>query len=214
MKLPSRIMEDAVTEFSRLPGIGKKTALRLVLHLMQEDASRSVRWLSHCNNKTELRYCKRCFNIAEDDLCSICMGRNRQHQMICVVESLRDLLAIENTQQYQGFTIYWAVSSRLLKESGLNNFISLSLLIDFRGWNLLNLFWPESGYRRRYHSLLYTCTDQKAGLDVRITSIARGISFGGELEYTDEITLARSRCPNAVSTKLRQAESGSQYHHS
>ena len=161
---------------------------------MQEDASRVGQMAESLQRlKTELRYCKRCFNIAEDDLCSICMGRNRQHQMICVVESLRDLLAIENTQQYQG--VYHILGGVISPVEGVGpEQLHITELID----RLPGLESPElilalnPDIEGDTTAFYIHAQIKKAGLDVRITSIARGISFGGELEYTDEITLARS----------------------
>jgi recombination protein RecR len=194
MKLPSRVMEDAVNEFSRLPGIGRKTALRLVLHLMKQD-EQGVRSFSESliRLKEDIRYCRQCNNIAENDFCSICQNQSRQQSIICVVESLRDLLAIEQTQQYNG--TYHILGGVISPVEGIGpDQLSIEQLIN----RITTMESPElimalNPTIEGDTTTFYIASQVSKRLtDVRITSIARGISFGGELEYTDEITLARS----------------------
>jgi recombination protein RecR len=194
MKLPSRVMEDAVNEFSRLPGIGRKTALRLVLYLMKQDelivrsfAENLVRL------KEDIRYCRQCNNIAEHDLCHICQNQSRQQATICVVESLRDLLAIEQTQQYNG--TYHILGGVISPVEGIGpDQLSIEQLINrISSMHSPELIMALNPTIEGDTTTFYIASQVGKRLsDVRITSIARGISFGGELEYTDEITLARS----------------------
>lgn len=194
MKLPSRVMEDAVNEFSRLPGIGRKTALRLVLHLMKQDEP-GVRSFSESliRLKEDIRYCRQCNNIAENDFCSICQNQSRQQATICVVESLRDLLAIEQTQQYNG--TYHILGGVISPVEGIGpDQLSIEQLLNrISGLESPELIMALNPTIEGDTTTFYIASQVGKRLhDVRITSIARGISFGGELEYTDEITLARS----------------------
>jgi recombination protein RecR len=194
MKLPSRVMEDAVNEFSRLPGIGRKTALRLVLHLMKQD-EQGVRSFSESliRLKEDIRYCRQCNNIAENDFCSICQNQSRQQSTICVVESLRDLLAIEQTQQYNG--TYHILGGVISPVEGIGpDQLSIEQLINrITSMESPELIMALNPTIEGDTTTFYIASQVGKRLtDVRITSIARGISFGGELEYTDEITLARS----------------------
>jgi recombination protein RecR len=102
-QFPSKILENAVTEFSRLPGIGKKSALRLVLHLLKQDKESVYRFSDAMTTlRDEIKYCKSCYNISDSEICSICANPRRDHSVVCVVENIRDVMAIENTHQYQG----------------------------------------------------------------------------------------------------------------
>lgn len=194
MKLPSKVMEEAVNAFSRLPGIGQKTALRLVLHMMKQDADFVSHFVSSMTRlKEDIQYCKNCNNISDDVLCSICSSGSRQQQTICVVESLRDLLAIENTQQYNG--TYHVLGGVISPMEGIGpDQLRIDLLLE----RLAKLDLPEiimalnatiEGDTTAFYISNQVTKKYPA---VMISSIARGISFGGELEFTDEITLARS----------------------
>jgi len=187
-------MEQAVNAFAQLPGIGKKTALRLVLHLMKQDPKSIIGFSESVTRLSDsIHYCSRCNNVADGPLCSICNQRSRNHQLICVVENLRDLLAIENTQQYNGS--YHILGGVISPVDGIG---PDALAID----QLLKRLQEED-----IHEIVLALNPtiegdttafyisgqiNKNNIQVKLSSIARGISFGGELEYTDEITLARS----------------------
>ena|GEM_PF-12121 len=192
MNYSSTLLEHAVNEFAKLPGIGKKTALRLVLHLLKQDKGQ-VQLFSEtiARMRNEIRFCGRCHNVSDSSLCNICANPMRRHGLICVVESIRDVMAIEATQQYSGaYHVLGGVISPL----------------DGRGPDQLTI---ESLVKRVQNDLpveiifalnptiqgdttVYYIQKQLHELPVKITTIARGIAFGGELEYADEMTLARS----------------------
>lgn len=187
-------MENAVNEFAKLPGIGKKTALRLVLHLLKQKKEDVAAFSDALNKlKTEIHFCPSCFNITdhENQLCTICADQKRDHGLICVVENLRDLIAIENTNQFNGE--YHVLGGVISPIEGVG---AEQLHID----ELIHK--GNSGkYREIIMALnptiegdttIFYITKKIPSPAVKITTIARGISFGGELEYTDEITLARS----------------------
>ncbi len=194
MKLPSIVMEQAVQSFSRHPGLGKKTALRLVLHLMKQDPefirgfSTNVLRLSD-----SISYCQRCNNVSDGPLCGICRQESRNQETICVVESLKDLLAIENTQQYNG--TYHILGGVISPVDGIGpDALHIDQLIDRIKKNpTRELIMALNPTIEGDTTTFYIAGQLKQqGLDVAVSTIARGISFGGELEYTDEITLARS----------------------
>jgi recombination protein RecR len=191
MQFSSALLETAVNEFAKLPGIGKKTALRLVLHLLKQE-SEEVQHFSDVVSRmrTEIKFCQRCHNVADADICSICANSMRKHNMICVVENIRDVIALESTQQYSGtYHVLGGVISPL-DGIGPNN-----LNID----TLVNRV-PKEGADEVIFALSPTIQgdttiyyiQKKLPQHVKVTTIARGIAFGGELEYADEMTLARS----------------------
>lgn len=191
MQFSSALLETAVNEFAKLPGIGKKTALRLVLHLLKQE-SEEVQHFSDVVSRmrTEIKFCQRCHNVADADICSICANSMRKHNMICVVENIRDVIALESTQQYSGtYHVLGGVISPL-DGVGPNN-----LNID----TLINRV-PKEGADEVIFALSPTIQgdttiyyiQKKLPQHVKVTTIARGIAFGGELEYADEMTLARS----------------------
>ena len=191
MQFSSALLETAVNEFAKLPGIGKKTALRLVLHLLKQE-SEEVQHFSDVVSRmrTEIKFCQRCHNVADADICSICANSMRKHNMICVVENIRDVIALESTQQYSGtYHVLGGVISPL-DGVGPNN-----LNID----TLINRV-PKEGADEVIFALSPTIQgdttiyyiQKKLPQQVKVTTIARGIAFGGELEYADEMTLARS----------------------
>lgn len=194
MNLPSKWMEQAVNEFAKLPGIGKKTALRLVLHLLNQKPE-EVKQLSESllHLKTEIRFCRNCFNIADDqnELCSICKNPKRDHTTICVIESLRELIAIENTNQYTGeYHILGGVISPIEgigpEQLHLDELIRKTETGKYR--EVIMALNPTIEGDTTIFYITKKITDKQ----IRITTIARGISFGSELEYTDEVTLGRS----------------------
>jgi len=199
MQFSSALLESAVNEFARLPGIGKKTALRLVLHLLKQD-SREVGQFSEIISRmrNEIRFCRRCHNVSDGDTCTICGSTGRRQEMICVVESIRDVIAIESTQQYNG--IYHVLGGIISPLDGVGpdqlQIASLvQRVVEEQTQELIFALNPNIQGDTTIYYIQKKIAQELAGRQlppVRITTIARGIAFGGELEYADEMTLARS----------------------
>lgn len=192
MQFSSSLLENAVNEFSKLPGIGKKTALRLVLHLLKQSPA-EVQQFSEviAKMRTEIKFCQRCFNVADGDICSICANSLRKQELICVVESIRDVIAIESTQQYNGtYHVLGGVISPL-DGVGPDQLNIESLVHRVQKEQTAELIFALNP-NIQGDTTIYYIQKKLQGLAVRITTIARGIAFGGELEYADEMTLARS----------------------
>jgi len=192
MQFSSSLLENAVNEFSKLPGIGKKTALRLVLHLLKQDNG-EVQHFSEiiAKMRNEIRFCQRCFNVSDGDICSICANSLRKQDMICVVETIRDVIAIEGTQQYSGiYHVLGGVISPLdgIGPDQLNIEALVSRIQKEKTSELIFALNPNI----QGDTTIYYIQKKLQSQPVRITTIARGIAFGGELEYADELTLARS----------------------
>jgi recombination protein RecR len=192
MIFSSKLIEDAVQEFARLPGIGKKTALRMVLQLLKMDKA-SVDGFTGALSKMrhEIQFCTTCHNVSDTETCAICSNTSRDDSQVCVVEHIRDVIAIESTQQYNG--LYHVLGGILSPLDGIG---PEHLYIDS-----LQKRVKEKGVEEVIMALsptiegdttVYYIAKQLKEIPVRITTIARGISFGGELEYADEMTLARS----------------------
>jgi recombination protein RecR len=190
---PSKLIENAVNEISRLPGIGKKSALRLVLHLLKQNASQTAE-LSDAllQLRNNIRYCTQCYNIADAQLCGICSSPKRDNTTLCVVEDLPDVLAIENTSQY--FGQYHVLGGIIAPIEGIG---PADLKID----ELLARITQNTEIKEVILALKPTMegdttafylTKRLKDFTIKITTIARGIPIGGDLEYTDEITLGRS----------------------
>jgi recombination protein RecR len=192
MQFSSSLLENAVNEFSRLPGIGKKTALRLVLHMLKQDES-FVKNFSEvmARMRSEIRFCQRCLNVADADICSICANSMRKQEIICVVESIRDVIAIESTQQYNGtYHVLGGVISPLdgIGPEQLNIEALVTRVQKEKTEELIFALNPNI----QGDTTIYYVQKKLQPFNVRVTTIARGIAFGGELEYADELTLARS----------------------
>lgn len=192
MIFSSRLIEDAVKEISRLPGIGRKTALRMAIHLLAQDNA-EVDELTNAISKMkhEVRFCRLCHNVADSDVCVLCVNPGRNREQICVVETIRDVIAIESTQQYSG--LYHVLGGILSPLDGIGpdqlNIASLCNRVKENGvTELIMALSPTI----EGDTTVYYIAKQLRGLPVSMTTIARGISFGGELEYADETTLARS----------------------
>lgn len=192
MNIPSKHLEDLVDHFSSLPGIGKKTALRLVLNLLKQDEDEVKMFADSLNNLHQnITSCKVCGNISDSDTCGICSLNSRKHDLICVVEDIRDIMAIESTEQYYGvFHVLGGVISPMegIGPSDLN----ISSLIDRVEKGevsevILALNASMEGDTTNFY--LYR---KLAELDVKITTLSRGVAVGTELHYTDELTLGRS----------------------
>lgn len=192
MIFSSSLLENAVNEFAKLPGIGKKTALRLVLHLLKKEVN-DVKGFSDVilKMREEIHFCTRCKNISDKELCNICDNRSRQQHIICVVESIRDVIAIESTQQYNG--LYHVLGGIISPLDGIgpDQLEIDSLVKRVKEENTEELVFALSPNIQGDTTIYYISKKLKDSA-VKITTIARGISFGGELEYADEMTLARS----------------------
>lgn len=188
----SKLIDDAVREITKLPGIGSKTALRLALHLLRQDME-EVEALGNSIIKLrrEIRFCRECNNISDSEVCEICSDTDRDRQIVCVVEDIRDVIAIENTRQYKG--IYHVLGGIISPMDGITagdlNIDSLITKVDSGKYNevILALSTTIEGDTTNFY--LFKILKDKG---VNITTIARGIAVGDELEYTDEVTLGRS----------------------
>ncbi len=194
MQFPSKLIEDAVNEISKLPGIGKKTALRLVLYLLKSDKDESLLLAeSLINLRTKIQYCKTCKNISDGDICSICSSNKRDRSLICVVEDIRDVLAVENTEQYKG--LYHILGGIISPIEGVGpqdlHIESLIARIGEPDSEVKEVILALSPTMEGDTTAFYISKKLKTH-QIKISSIARGIPIGGELEYTDEITLGRS----------------------
>lgn len=189
---PSVLLEKAVSEFSKLPGIGRKTAMRLVLHLLRQDVA-SVESFGNAiiTLKKEVKYCKVCHNISDTDVCQICSNPARDASTICVVENIRDVLAVEATQQYRG--LYHVLGGVISPMDGIGpsdlQIDSLVKRVEAGGINEVILALSTTMEGDTTNFFLYRKLE-KTG--VKLSVLARGVSVGDELEYTDEITLGRS----------------------
>lgn len=192
MIFSSKLIEDAVAEFAKLPGIGKKTALRMVLHLLKkEEAEVDMFAAAISKMRHEIRFCKTCHNVSDTDLCEICASPGRNKAQVCVVENIRDVIAIESTQQYNG--LYHLLGGILSPLDGIGpeqlNIESLRTRVAEQGVEELIMALSPT---IEGDTTVYYIARQVKEMPVNITTIARGIAFGGELEYADEMTLARS----------------------
>lgn len=196
MQFSSTLLEKAVNEFARLPGIGKKTALRLVLHLLKQNTG-EVQHFSEviARMRSEIKFCQRCFNVSDADICSICANSMRKREIICVVENIRDVIAIESTQQFNGtYHVLGGVISPL-DGIGPDQLTIESLVYRVQKEKTEELIFALNPTIQGDTTIYYIQKKLAAGeqsLNLRITTIARGIAFGGELEYADEMTLGRS----------------------
>ena len=189
---PSKLLNRAVEEFSHLPGIGRKTALRLVLHLLRQDEevsdafAEAVKTLRH-----EVKYCKVCHNICDEEVCDICSNPRRDSSTICVVENVQDVMAVENTQQYTG--LYHVLGGVISPVDGVGSgYIEIQSLVDRVkaggvGEVILALSPTMEGDTTNFY-----ISRRLADTGVKLSVIARGVTVGDELEYTDEVTLGRS----------------------
>lgn len=188
----STLLESAVTELSRLPGIGRKTALRLALHLLRQDEAVGVALgEAIINMRRGIRYCRVCHNISETDVCPICANESRDHSLICVVESIRDVMVIENTRQFNG--VYHVLSGVISPVDGIGpDSLQIDSLVErVRAGGIREVILALSATMEGETTNFYIFR-RLTGADVAITQLARGVSVGNEIEYTDEVTLGRS----------------------
>jgi recombination protein RecR len=192
MQFSSALLENAVNEFARLPGIGKKTALRLVLHLMKMEPEKvEVFGEAIIKMRKEIKFCQRCCNVADADICSICANSMRKQEMICVVENIRDVIAIESTQQYNG--TYHVLGGIISPLDGIGpDQLTIEHLVQRIQKEKIEELIFALNPNIQGDTTIYYIQKRLQPITVKITTIARGIAFGGELEYADEMTLARS----------------------
>ncbi|MEL6810403.1 MAG: recombination mediator RecR [Bacteroidota bacterium] len=192
MEFSSKLLENAVNEVSQLPGIGKRTALRLVLHLLKQPEDQTLR-LSHSlqQMREQINFCKNCHNISDTELCEICANPNRDEQLVCVVEDIRDVMAIENTSQYKGH--YHVLGGKISPMDGIGpGDLRIPTLVEkVKNGTIRELIFALSSTMEGDTTNFYIFK-QIEGFEVTTTTIARGISVGDELEYADEVTLGRS----------------------
>jgi len=192
MQFSSQLLENAVNEFAKLPGIGKKTALRLVLHLLKQEEN-NVQQFSEvvAKMRNEIKFCQRCYNVADGDICSICANSMRKQETICVVENIRDVIAIESTQQFNGtYHVLGGIISPLdgVGPDQLNIESLINRVQKEKTEEIIFALNPNI----QGDTTIYYIQKKLQHTNIHITTIARGIAFGGELEYADEMTLARS----------------------
>jgi recombination protein RecR len=192
MEFSSKLLENAVNEISQLPGIGKRTALRLALHLLKqpkEQTQNLTKALSHM--REDLKFCKSCHNISDVELCEICANPLRKEDIICVVEDIRDVMAIENTGSHKG--LYHVLGGKInpIEGIGPHDLNIVSLVEKVKKGSVTELIFALSSTMEGDTTNFYIFK-QLNGLEVKTSTIARGISVGDELEYADEITLGRS----------------------
>ena len=192
MQLPSSLLENAVAQFSKLPGIGKKTALRLVLHLLKQEVNEVQHFgETIARMRRDIKFCQRCHNISDGDICSICSNSMRNQQMICVVENIRDVIAIETTQQFNGS--YHVLGGIISPLDGVGpEQLSIESLVQRIEKEKTEEIVFALNPNIQGDTTIYYIQKKIAHLPCRITTIARGIAFGGDIEYADEMTLAKS----------------------
>jgi len=205
MEFSSKLLENAVNEVSQLPGIGKRTALRLVLHLLRQpgeqtsDLSRALLQM-----REQIKFCKNCHNISDVELCEICANPHRNAEMICVVEDIRDVMAIENTSSFRG--LYHVLGGKISPMDGIGpHDLNINSLVDkVRLGNVKELIFALSSTMEGDTTNFYIYK-QIQEFNIVTSTISRGISVGDELEYADEVTLGRSivnRIPFETSLKM------------
>jgi recombination protein RecR len=192
MEFSSKLLEQAVNEMSQLPGIGKRTALRLVLHLLKQPREKTTFLVEALTTMREdVRFCISCHNISDADVCEICANPKRNHQIICIVEDIRDVMAIENTGQFRG--IYHVLGGKISPIDGVGpSQLNISTLVKkLKSGGVLEIIFALSSTMEGDTTNFYIYK-QIQECDVVTSTIARGISVGDELEYADEVTLGRS----------------------
>lgn len=194
MHYSSKILEDAVSEFAKLPGIGSKTALRLVLYLLRQDDEDLIRFGNTIHRlQQEIKHCQLCHNLSDTEICHICSNHNRDFTTICVVENIRDVMSIENTQQYNG--VYHVLGGIISPMEGIGpSDLSIDSLVkridsDSSEVNEVILALPTTMEGDTTNFYIFRKLKDS---HIKITTIARGIAIGDDLEYADEVTLGRS----------------------
>jgi len=205
MNFSSKLLENAVNEISQLPGIGKRSALRLALHLLKQPKERTTYLAdSLISLRNEIKHCQSCHNISDVDICEICANPKRDKQIVCVVEDIRDVMAIENTAQFKG--LYHVLGGKISPMEGVgpHNLTIESLINKVKSGVVKEIIFALSSTMEGDTTNFYIFK-QIENLDVKLSTIARGIAVGDEIEYADEITLGRSilnRVPYENSLKM------------
>lgn len=192
MNFSSKILEEAVNQVSQLPGIGKRTALRLVLHLMRQPEQQTDLLTSALSSmRHDLNFCKKCHNVSDTQLCEICASVKRDQSIVCVVEDIRDVMAIENTSQYRG--LYHVLGGKISPMDGIGpQDLNIKSLVErVKNDGVKEIIFALSPTIEGDTTNFYVFK-QLDGLDLNTSTIARGISVGDELEFADEVTLGRS----------------------
>ena len=192
MDFSSKLLENAVHEMSQLPGIGRRTALRLVLHLLKQPAEQTSNLsLALQDLRNTIKFCSNCHNISDVEVCEICKNPKRDESLVCVVEDVRDVLAIENTGQFNG--LYHVLGGKISPMEGVGpqELTIGSLITKAREGKIKELIFALSSTMEGDTTNFYIYK-QLEGLEVTTSTIARGIAIGDELEYADEVTLGRS----------------------
>ena len=192
MNYSSKLLEQAVEEFAKLPGIGKKTALRLVLNPLNREVDDVTRFATAITSlREEILFCKKCHNISDIEICQLCSNPSRDNSTLCVVEDIRDVMAIENTQQYRG--LYHVLGGVISPMDGIGpQHLNIESLIDkVNSGEVKEIIFALSTTMEGDTTNFYIFKKLKE-TSVKVSTIARGIAFGDELEYADEITLGRS----------------------
>lgn len=192
MNFSSKLIEEAVNEFSKLPGVGKRTALRFVLHLMKQNNSEVERFgKAFIKLKNELRYCSKCHNVCDKPECEVCANPHRDHSTVCVVEDIRDVMAIENTSQYRG--IYHVLGGIISPMDGIGPAdLNIETLVNKVEANEIKEVIMALSTTIEGDTTNFYIYKRLKPFNVTISTIARGIGVGDEIEYADEITLGRS----------------------
>ena len=192
MKYSSQLLDDAIDAFSMLPGIGKKSALRLVLYLLDQDPLKTEQFTTAiAKMRKEIGRCERCFNIADSTICSICSDQNRDSSVICVVEHIRDIMAIEDTSQFRGK--YHVLGGVISPIDGIGPAdLTIDSLIERIKKEQVDEVIMAVSPTIEGETTIYYISKQLSELSVKLSTIARGVAFGGELQYADEVTLGRS----------------------
>ncbi len=192
MEFSSKLLEKAVNEMSQLPGIGKRTALRLILHLLRQPSEQTFHLTQALiNMKEQIKFCSSCYNISDHSICEICANPRRNKQLICVVEDMRDVMAIENTNQFKG--IYHVLGGKISPMDGIGpSQLKISSLVEkVKSGEVIELIFALSSTMEG-DTTNYYIYKQIQNCNITVSTIARGIAVGDELEYADEITLGRS----------------------
>ena len=192
MNFSSKLLEEAVNAFASLPGIGKKTALRLVLHLLRQPAEVTEQFSTHLlKMRKEIKFCTRCHNVSDQEICLICQDPRRDTSTICVVESIRDVMAIEDTAQYKG--LYHVLGGVISPIEGIGpGELNIDSLVQRAASDETKEIIMAISPTIEGDTTIFYISKKLRGSQVNVSTLARGISFGGELEYADEVTLGRS----------------------
>ncbi len=192
MEFSSKLIEEAVNEFSKLPGVGKRTALRFVLHLLKQSESDVSQFSnSFIKLKNELRYCQKCHNVSDKLLCEVCSNPNREQSLVCVVEDIRDVMAIENTQQFRG--VYHVLGGIISPMDGVGpSDLNIETLVEKASSGTIKEVIMALSTTMEGDTTNFYIYKRLKEYSLTISTIARGVSIGDELEFADEVTLGRS----------------------